>query len=56
VAASTVATSSDKYELNLADEGINEVRAHQGRWCFSKTPMHIFLDGMPMTKEKMIVD
>jgi hypothetical protein len=27
---------------------------HQGRWCFGKIPMQIFLDAMPMTKEKMI--
>ena len=32
----------------------NEVRPHQGRWCFGKTPMQTFLDAMPMTKEKMI--
>ena len=32
----------------------NEVRPHQGRWCFGKTPMQIFLDAVPMTKEKMI--
>jgi hypothetical protein len=32
----------------------NEARPHQGRWCFGKTPMHTFLDAMPMTKEKMI--
>ena len=32
----------------------NEVRPHQGRWCFGKTPMQTFLDALPMTKEKMI--
>jgi hypothetical protein len=32
----------------------NEVRPHQGRWCFGKTPMRTFLDAMPMAKEKMI--
>jgi hypothetical protein len=32
----------------------NDVRPHQGRWCFGKTPMQTFLDAMPMTKEKMI--
>ena len=31
-----------------------EARPHQGRWCFGKTPMQLFLDAMPMTKEKMI--
>jgi transposase InsO family protein len=29
----------------------DEVRPHQGCWCFGKTP---FLDAMPMTKETMI--
>jgi hypothetical protein len=25
---------------------------HQGRWCFGKTPMHTFLDALPLAKEK----
>jgi len=32
----------------------NEVRPHQGRWCFGKTPMQAFLDAAPFAKEKMI--
>jgi transposase InsO family protein len=32
----------------------NEVRPHQGRWCFGKIQMQTFLDAVPMTKEKMI--
>jgi transposase InsO family protein len=32
----------------------NEERSHQGRWCFGKTPMQTFVDGMPLAKEKMI--
>src|SRR5271155_4247527 len=32
----------------------NEERAHQGRWCFGKTPMQTFLDATPLAKEKMI--
>src|SRR6266536_1403577 len=32
----------------------NEVRPHQGRWCFGKTPMQTFLDAAPFAKEKMI--
>jgi len=32
----------------------NEVRPHQGRWCFGKTPMRAFLDAAPFAKEKMI--
>jgi hypothetical protein len=26
----------------------------QGRWCFGKTPMQIFLDAKPIAEEKMI--
>jgi len=32
----------------------NEVRPHQGRWCFGKTPMQTFLDALPLAKEKLI--
>jgi transposase InsO family protein len=32
----------------------NEERAHQGRWCFGKTPMQTFLDAVPIAKEKLI--
>ena len=32
----------------------NEERAHQGRWCFGKTPMQTFLDAVPLAREKMI--
>jgi transposase InsO family protein len=32
----------------------NEVRTHQGRWCYGKTPMQTFLDTVPIAKEKMI--
>jgi transposase InsO family protein len=32
----------------------NEDRPHQGRWCFGKTPMHTFLNAIPLAKEKMI--
>ncbi len=31
----------------------NEERPHQGRWCFGKTPMQTFLDGVSLAK-KMI--
>ena len=30
----------------------NTSRPHQGRWCFGKTPMHTFLDSLPIAKEK----
>jgi transposase InsO family protein len=32
----------------------NEHRPHQGRWCFGKTPMHTFLDALPLAKEKLM--
>ena len=32
----------------------NEVRTHQGRWCYGKTPMQTFLDSLPMAREKLI--
>jgi transposase InsO family protein len=32
----------------------NQVRTHQGRWCFGKTPMQTFLDTLPIAQEKMI--
>ena len=31
----------------------NEVRTHQGRWCFGKTPMQTFLDSRPLAREKV---
>jgi transposase InsO family protein len=34
--------------------GYNELRPHQGRWCFGKTPMQTFLDAMPLAREKLI--
>ena len=30
----------------------NEERIHQGRWCYSKTPMQTFIDTVPLAKEK----
>lgn len=33
----------------------NEVRPHQGRWCYGKTPMQTFLDSVPLAKEKLLV-
>jgi transposase InsO family protein len=30
----------------------NEVRTHQGRWCFGKTPMQTFLDSADLAREK----
>ena len=34
----------------------NEVRPHQGRYCFGKTPMQTFLDAIPIAREKSLLD
>jgi transposase InsO family protein len=34
----------------------NELRTHQGRYCFGKTPMQTFLDAAPAAREKQIGD
>ena len=33
----------------------NTQRPHQGRWCYGKTPMQTFCDGVALAKEKQIV-
>ena len=33
----------------------NEVRPHQGRWCYGKTPRQTFLDSVPLATEKLLV-
>jgi hypothetical protein len=30
----------------------NELRPHQGKWCFGKTPMQTFIDALPLAREK----
>jgi transposase InsO family protein len=32
----------------------NEVRSHQGRWCYGKTPMQTFLSSLPLAREKIL--
>ena len=32
----------------------NEVRTHQGRWCYGKTPMQTLLDSIDLAREKQI--
>ena len=32
----------------------NEVRPHQGRWCYGKTPMQTFKASLPLAREKML--
>jgi transposase InsO family protein len=32
----------------------NEVRPHQGRWCYGKTPTQTFIASLPLAREKML--
>jgi hypothetical protein len=32
----------------------NEVRPHQGRWCYGKTPLQTFVDSPALAREKML--
>ena len=47
-------TAELQADLDALVQSYNEDRAHQGRWCFGKTPMQTFLDATPLAKEKMI--
>ena len=37
-------------DLDRWVQSYNEERPHQGRWCFSVTPMQTFLDATPLAK------
>ena len=41
-------------DLDLWLVQYNEVRTHQGRWCYGKTPMQTFIDTLPVAKEKLM--
>ena len=41
-------------DLDLWMREFNEARAHQGKWCFGKTPMQTFLDALPLAREKSL--
>jgi transposase InsO family protein len=49
---STIAELQTDLDAWLAQ--YNQMRTHQGRWCFGKTPMQTFLDALPIAQEKMI--
>jgi transposase InsO family protein len=34
--------------------GYNEVRPHQGRWCYGKTPLQTLLDASALSREKLL--
>jgi hypothetical protein len=41
-------------DLDIWMEEYNQQRSHQGRWCYGRTPMHMFLDSVPLAKEKLL--
>jgi transposase InsO family protein len=41
-------------DLDLWLREYNELRPHQGRWCYGKTPWQTFIDGLPLAREKML--
>jgi transposase InsO family protein len=41
-------------DLDAWMEEYNEVRTHQGRWCYGKTPMQTFRDALPLARQKML--
>jgi transposase InsO family protein len=41
-------------DLDLWLREYNEVRPHQGRWCYGKTPAQTFVDALPLAREKIL--
>ncbi len=41
-------------DLDLWMKQYNELRTHQGRWCYGKTPMQTFRDSRALAKQQMI--
>lgn len=41
-------------DLDTWLQAYNEHWPHQGRWCYGKTPLHTFIDSVPLAKEKML--
>lgn len=41
-------------DLDIWIREYNELRTHQGRWCFGKTPMQTFVDTLPLAREKLL--
>ncbi len=48
--------SIDELQTDLDQwmQSYNDVRPHQGRWCYGKTPSQTFNDTLPLAREKMI--
>ena len=47
-------TRTMQADLDIWIASYNEQRAHQGRWCYGKTPMQTFVDTTPLAREKML--
>jgi transposase InsO family protein len=43
-----------QHDLDAWLREYNEVRPHQGRWCYGKTPLQTFADSVPLAREKML--
>ena len=43
-------------DLDLWIDEYNQVRTHQGRYCFGKTPMQTFLDATPLARDKQVAE
>jgi transposase InsO family protein len=41
-------------DLDAWMQEYNERRPHRGRWCYGKTPLHTFIDSVPLAKEKIL--
>ncbi len=41
-------------DLDAWIQEYNEIRPHQGRWCYGKTPMQTLPDSVSLAKEKQI--
>src|SRR5215472_5280776 len=41
-------------DLDLWLREYNEVRPHQGRWCYGKTPLQTFVDSATLAREKVL--
>ena len=53
-AGPTPLTDELQADLDVWIAEYNELRPHQGAWCFGKTLMQTFLDALPLAKEKLM--
>lgn len=43
-----------QHDVDAWVQEYNDIRPHQGRWCYGKTPRQTFLDSIPLAKEKLL--